>query len=103
VGDGKEGGFMIQEIINYTKHLKENSSWVFEQNLKSTKGLHIFIDFDVIEFTRAVLKGFISLCKGQGFSSEHSLRPTAHEVKISGPSITFTTVKQIEMYFYFLI
>ena len=37
---------MIREIINYTKHLKENSYWVFKQNLKPTKGLHIFIEFD---------------------------------------------------------
>jgi len=37
---------MIQEIINYTKHLKENSPHVFEQGLESNKGLHIFLELD---------------------------------------------------------
>lgn len=37
---------MIQEIINYTRHLKENMPLIFEQNLEPTKGLHIFIEFD---------------------------------------------------------
>lgn len=37
---------MIREIINYTKHLKENSPWVFEQNLEPTKGLHVFVELD---------------------------------------------------------
>ena len=37
---------MIREIINYTKHLKENSPMVFQQNLEPSKGLHIFIELD---------------------------------------------------------
>nr|WP_320120633.1 hypothetical protein [uncultured Marinifilum sp.] len=37
---------MIQEIINYTKHLKENSPLVFQRNLEPSKGLHIFIELD---------------------------------------------------------
>ncbi len=37
---------MIQELINYTQHLKENIPLVFEQNLEPSKGLHIFIEFD---------------------------------------------------------
>ncbi len=37
---------MIQEIINYTKHLKENSSWIFEHKLKPSKGKHLFIELD---------------------------------------------------------
>ncbi len=37
---------MIQEIINYTKHVKENSPKVFEDGLKPSNGLHIFIELD---------------------------------------------------------
>jgi CRISPR-associated protein Csh1 len=37
---------MIQEIINYTKHLKENSPKVFEEGLEPSKGLHIFVELD---------------------------------------------------------
>jgi CRISPR-associated protein Csh1 len=37
---------MIQEIINYTKYLKENSPMVFEEGLEPSKGLHIFIELD---------------------------------------------------------
>ena len=37
---------MIQEIVNYTKHLKENSPHIFEQGLEPTKGLHIFVELD---------------------------------------------------------
>ena len=37
---------MIREIINYTKHLKENSPMVFQQNLEPSKGLHLFIELD---------------------------------------------------------
>lgn len=37
---------MIQEIINYTLHLKKNVPLVFEQNIEPSKGLHIFIEFD---------------------------------------------------------
>lgn len=37
---------MIREIINYTKHLKENSPQVFEEGLEPSKGLHIFIELD---------------------------------------------------------
>lgn len=37
---------MIQEIINYTKHLKENSPQIFEQRLKPSKGIHIFVELD---------------------------------------------------------
>lgn len=37
---------MIQEIINFTKHLKENSSWIFEHKLEPSKGIHLFIELD---------------------------------------------------------
>ena len=37
---------MIQEIINYTKYLKENSPMVFEEGLEPSKGLHIFVELD---------------------------------------------------------
>lgn len=37
---------MIQELINYTQHLKDNMPLIFEKNLIPTKGLHIFIEFD---------------------------------------------------------
>ena len=37
---------MIQEIINYTKYLKENSPKVFEDGLEPSKGLHIFVELD---------------------------------------------------------
>lgn len=37
---------MIQEIINYTKHLKEKAPMVFQKNLEPSKGLHIFIELD---------------------------------------------------------
>lgn len=37
---------MLQEIINYTRHLKENSPQIFEQNIEPSKGLHIFIELD---------------------------------------------------------
>jgi len=37
---------MIQEIINYTKYLKENSPMVFEEGLEPSKGLHIFLELD---------------------------------------------------------
>jgi CRISPR-associated protein Csh1 len=37
---------MIQEIINYTKHLKEESPEIFEEGLEPSKGLHIFIELD---------------------------------------------------------
>ena len=37
---------MIQEIINYTKYLKENSPMVFEDGLEPSKGLHIFLELD---------------------------------------------------------
>jgi CRISPR-associated protein Csh1 len=37
---------MIQEIINYTKYLKESSPKVFEDGLEPSKGLHIFVELD---------------------------------------------------------
>ena len=37
---------MIQEIINYTKYLKENSPMLFEEGLEPSKGLHIFVELD---------------------------------------------------------
>ena len=37
---------MIQEIVNYMKHLKENSPQIFEQGLKPSNGLHIFVELD---------------------------------------------------------
>ncbi len=37
---------MIREIINYTKHLKENSPMLFEEGLEPSKGLHIFVELD---------------------------------------------------------
>jgi len=37
---------MIQEIINYTKYLKENSPRIFEEGLEPSKGLHIFLELD---------------------------------------------------------
>jgi len=37
---------MIQEIVNYMKHLKENSPQIFEQGLEPSNGLHIFVELD---------------------------------------------------------
>lgn len=37
---------MIREIINFTEHLKENSSWIFEHKLEPSKGIHLFIETD---------------------------------------------------------
>lgn len=37
---------MIQEIINYTKYLKEKSPQIFEEGLEPSKGLHIFVELD---------------------------------------------------------
>ncbi len=37
---------MIQEIINYTKYLKEESPKIFEEGLEPSKGLHIFVELD---------------------------------------------------------
>ena len=37
---------MIQEIINYTKYLKEKSPMIFEEGLEPSKGLHIFVELD---------------------------------------------------------
>lgn len=37
---------MIQEIINYTKHLKEGSKSIFEHKLKPSNGIHLFIELD---------------------------------------------------------
>lgn len=37
---------MIREIINYTKHLKENSPMIFENGLEPSKGLHIMVELD---------------------------------------------------------
>jgi CRISPR-associated protein Csh1 len=37
---------MIQEIINYTKYLKEESPQIFEEGLEPSKGLHIFVELD---------------------------------------------------------
>jgi len=37
---------MIQEIINYTKYLREHSPKIFEEGLEPSKGLHIFIELD---------------------------------------------------------
>jgi CRISPR-associated protein Csh1 len=37
---------MIQEIVNYTKHLKESSPWIFEHKLEPSAGVHIFIELD---------------------------------------------------------
>ena len=37
---------MIQEIINFTKHLKKNSPWIFEHKLEPSKGIHLFIETD---------------------------------------------------------
>ncbi len=34
---------MIHEIVNYMKHLKENSPQIFEQGFKPSQGLHIFV------------------------------------------------------------
>jgi hypothetical protein len=37
---------MIQEIVNYIKHLKKDSPQVLEMGLKPSKGLHIFVELD---------------------------------------------------------
>lgn len=37
---------MIQEIVNYTKHLKEESPKIFEDGLEPSKGLHIFVELN---------------------------------------------------------
>ena len=37
---------MIQEIINYTEHLKENSPQVFEDGLEPSIGLHILVELN---------------------------------------------------------
>ena len=37
---------MIQEIINYMKHLREHSPKIFEEGLEPSKGLHILIEID---------------------------------------------------------
>ncbi len=37
---------MIQEIVNYIKHLKKHSPIIFEEGLKLSKGLHILVELD---------------------------------------------------------
>ncbi|NER05773.1 MAG: hypothetical protein F6K17_25865 [Okeania sp. SIO3C4] len=37
---------MIQELINYTKHLREDVPKIFERNVEPSKGLHIFLELD---------------------------------------------------------
>lgn len=37
---------MIREIVNYVKYLKEKTPQIFEQGLKPTKGIHIFVELD---------------------------------------------------------
>jgi hypothetical protein len=37
---------MIQEIVNYTKYLKETTPKIFEEGLEPSKGLHIFVELD---------------------------------------------------------
>lgn len=37
---------MIQEIVNYTKYLKDSTPLVFKEGLEPSKGLHIFVELD---------------------------------------------------------